>query len=225
MTSSDSSSMSRRIAEFGHSSPKMCSLSASPVPTPRPKRPGIRVATVAAAWATIVGWMRIVGQVTAVWICSVDVTAARPPSTLQTNGELPCSSFHGWKWSEIQAFSNPACSAWGASSRMRGPESSSVEKKTPILAMADAVPTASSGGTASGGGSAPIGEGGGPPMPAVIVTRVPRPGASSSTVPRTRAPSQATVVSGTGRVMRISPTASRWRVSPGVGDLRPRRGG
>ncbi len=65
------------------------------MPTPKPKRPGMSVAVVAAAWAMIAGWMRTVGQVTAVWIWSVEVTAASPPRTDQTKGELPCSSFHG----------------------------------------------------------------------------------------------------------------------------------
>ena len=36
------------------------------MPTPRKKRPGISAAAVAAAWAMIAGWMRIVGQVTPV---------------------------------------------------------------------------------------------------------------------------------------------------------------
>ena len=50
----------------GHRSPKMCSFSASPVPTPSPKRPSSSSALVAAAWATTAGWIRTVGQVTAV---------------------------------------------------------------------------------------------------------------------------------------------------------------
>ena len=66
MTSTASSSISRRIAGRGQASPKMCSLSASPVPTPRLKRPGIIVAVVAAAWAMIAGCVRIIGHVTAV---------------------------------------------------------------------------------------------------------------------------------------------------------------
>jgi len=45
----------------------MCSLRASPLPTPRQKgRSPSSTALVAAAWAMIAGWVRIVGQVTAV---------------------------------------------------------------------------------------------------------------------------------------------------------------
>ncbi len=46
---------------------------------------------------------------------------------------------------------------------------------------------------------------------AVIVTFVPQPEGSSSTVPRARSPSQTTVVSASSRVMRISPNSPRWR--------------
>ena len=66
MTSTASSSISRRTSASGQRSPRMCSLSASPLPTPRVKRPSSRRALVAAAWATIAGWMRTVGQVTPV---------------------------------------------------------------------------------------------------------------------------------------------------------------
>ena len=50
-----------------------CSFRFSPVPTPSVNRSGSRDAVVAAACATIAGWMRIVGHVTAVMtgICSV----------------------------------------------------------------------------------------------------------------------------------------------------------
>ena len=44
----------------------MCSFRRSPVPTPRKNRPGIKAAAVAAAWAMIAGWIRIVGHVTPV---------------------------------------------------------------------------------------------------------------------------------------------------------------
>ena len=53
------------------------------------------VATVAAAWATIPGWVRTVGQVTAVIQRIVVVTAAAPPRTDQTNGLCPCASVQG----------------------------------------------------------------------------------------------------------------------------------
>ncbi len=74
----------------------MCSLSASPVPTPKPNRPSSIEAAVAAACATTAGWIRSVGQVTAVWSRSVDVAREMPPRTAQTNGELPCASIQGW---------------------------------------------------------------------------------------------------------------------------------
>ena len=54
------------ISVFGQGAPKMPSLRASPVPTPSRNRPWVRTALVAAAWAMIAGWMRTVGQVTAV---------------------------------------------------------------------------------------------------------------------------------------------------------------
>ena len=69
---------------------------------PSRNRPGMRVAVVAAAWAMIAGCVRTVGHVTAVTHPIVLVAAARPPSTAHTNGLWPCSSFQGWKWSEIQ---------------------------------------------------------------------------------------------------------------------------
>jgi hypothetical protein len=74
----------------------MCSLSASPVPTPSEKRPSNIAAVVAAAWATTAGWMRTTGAVTAVVHRTVLVRTAIAPSTLQTNGAWPCASFHGW---------------------------------------------------------------------------------------------------------------------------------
>ena len=46
------------------------------MPTPRKKRPGIIAAAVAAAWAMIAGWMRIVGHVTPVPSASRSVAAA-----------------------------------------------------------------------------------------------------------------------------------------------------
>ena len=48
---------------------------------------------------------------------------------------------------------------------------------------------------------------------AVSMTCVPQPVGVSSTVPLARSPSQATVVSGVTRVMRISPNCARWRPS------------
>ena len=60
----------------------------------------------AAAWATIAGWIRIVGQVTAV-VTGRSVTWPRAPITDHTNGLWPCSRFHGWKWSEIHSAVEP----------------------------------------------------------------------------------------------------------------------
>jgi hypothetical protein len=66
----------------------------------------------------------------------------------------------------------------------------------------------------------------------VNVTWVPQPAASSSTVPFARSPSQTTIVSGSTRVMRISPNSPRWRASASAslssvhssgGDLTSRR--
>ena len=76
------------------------------MPTPSSKRPSSSIALVAAAWAMIAGWIRTVGQVTAVPTCK-SVTAAMAPITLHTNGLWPCSSSHGWKWSEIHTRSMP----------------------------------------------------------------------------------------------------------------------
>ena len=74
----------------------MCSLSASPLPTPRQKRPSNKTAEVAAAWAITAGWILTVGQVTAVLTFIPGVARAIAPITDQTNGLWPCSSFHGW---------------------------------------------------------------------------------------------------------------------------------
>ena len=49
----------------------------------------------------IAGWMRIVGHVTAVVTFIRVVACAIAPIVDQTNALWPCSSFHGWKWSEI----------------------------------------------------------------------------------------------------------------------------
>jgi hypothetical protein len=96
MTSSASSSISRRTSSVGQASPKMCSLSASPVPTPKENRPSNMAAVVAAACATTAGWRRRVGAVTAVVHRIVLVREAMAPSTFQTNGACPCAEFQGW---------------------------------------------------------------------------------------------------------------------------------
>ena len=72
---------------------------------------------------------------------------------------------------------------------------------------------------------APASRGGSDAIRAVSVTFVPQPEGSSSTVPRARSPSQATVVSGSRRVMRISPNAPRCPARAlDVADLRPQLG-
>ena len=59
------------------------------MPTPRKKRPGISAAVVAAACATIAGWMRIVGQVTAVPTRSRVVARAMRAEDAPDEGALP----------------------------------------------------------------------------------------------------------------------------------------
>jgi hypothetical protein len=99
-----------------------------PLPTPRRNRPWSSTEQVAAAWATIAGWMRTVGQVTAV-VTSRLVVAPMPPMVVHTKGDCPWLSSHGWKWSEIQTLVNPCSSASCASSmRSRGPCSSEERK-------------------------------------------------------------------------------------------------
>ena len=81
----------------------MCSFRFSPEPIPSQKRPGSIAAAVAAAWAMIAGWTRVVGQVTPVPTRIRSVACEIPPRTAHTNGLLPCWSTQGWKWSEIEA--------------------------------------------------------------------------------------------------------------------------
>ena len=76
----------------------------------------------------IAGWIRVVGQVTAVVIGRL-VTWEIAPMTDQTKLDCPCSSSHGWKWSEIHSASNPARSAiWACSIRLAGSYSSEDRK-------------------------------------------------------------------------------------------------
>lgn len=95
MTEMASSSISMRTCAEGQGPPRMCSLSASPVPTPKRKRPSSCTALVATAWARTAGWIRTVGQVTAVSTGS-DTASARAPITFHTKGLWPWASFHGW---------------------------------------------------------------------------------------------------------------------------------
>ena len=64
--------------------------------------------TVAAACATIAGWMRIIGHVTPVPTRIVSVACAMPPSVDHTNGLWPCASIHGWIVVGDQAEVKPA---------------------------------------------------------------------------------------------------------------------
>jgi hypothetical protein len=52
-------------------------------------------AAVAAACATIAGWMRMIGHVTPVPTTRRSVASAMPPRTPQTNALSPCRSIHG----------------------------------------------------------------------------------------------------------------------------------
>ena len=65
------------------------------MPTPRVNLPSSWTAAVAAACAITAGWMRVVGQVTAV-VTGSRQAWERAPIIPQTNGLCPCSSFHGW---------------------------------------------------------------------------------------------------------------------------------
>ena len=69
---------------------------------PEREAPPSSTAEVATPCAMIAGWMRMVGQVTAVvsLICVVAWESA--PIVDHTKLLCPCSSFQGWKWSEIQ---------------------------------------------------------------------------------------------------------------------------
>jgi hypothetical protein len=89
--------MSSRSPDSGQAVPVTCSFRFSPVPTPSVNRSVSRDAVVAAACATIAGWMRIVGHVTAVITGISSVFTARPPSTLHTKGLCPCREVQGWK--------------------------------------------------------------------------------------------------------------------------------
>ena len=67
------------------------------------------------------------GQVTPV-PTRMPVVEPMPPITDHTNGLLPCSSIHGWKWSEIMQSRNPARSASWAKRTSSGPLCSSLER-------------------------------------------------------------------------------------------------
>ena len=67
------------------------------MPRPRKKRPGIMAALVAAAWATMAGCRRRMGQVTPVPRRRRSVAVAMAPITLHTKGACPWASTQGWK--------------------------------------------------------------------------------------------------------------------------------
>ena len=73
----------------------MCSLSASPEPSPSQCRPGYIAASVADACATIAGCQRNVGAVTPGPMSPV-VRSPSAVSTFQTNAACPCAGTHGW---------------------------------------------------------------------------------------------------------------------------------
>ena len=56
----------------------------------------------------IAGWIRMIGHVTPDTDLQPLGGAAIPPITDHTNGEWPCASVQGWKWSEINTKSKPA---------------------------------------------------------------------------------------------------------------------
>src|SRR3954463_11021666 len=93
----------------------MCSLSASPEPSPSQCRPGYIAASVAEACATIAGCQRKVGAVTPGPMSPV-VRSPRAVSTFQTNAACPCAGTHGWKWSAAITPENPCASACAESS-------------------------------------------------------------------------------------------------------------
>ena len=95
---------------------------------PRTNLPPVSTALVAAACATIAGCTRTVGHVTAVVIGS-EHTCEIAPIIDHTSGLSPCSSFHGWKWSEIHSDSKPACSASLACCNSSAGEYSSQDRK------------------------------------------------------------------------------------------------
>ena len=67
----------------------------------------------------IAGWIRVVGQVTAVVIGRL-VTWEIAPMTDQTKLDCPCWSSHGWKWSEMTSADACASLAGSSSQSIRG---------------------------------------------------------------------------------------------------------
>src|SRR5690554_4962946 len=114
ITSTASNIRLMRSAASGQYCPTMCSLSASPDPSPSQCLPGCMDARVADAWATIAGCHRLEGVVTPGPKSPV-VRSARAASTLHTNDATPCAGTQGWKWSVAMTPVKPRCSAYSAS--------------------------------------------------------------------------------------------------------------
>jgi hypothetical protein len=93
----------------GQTCPVTCSFIASPEPRATQKRPGNIAPRVAIAWATITGWYRWPGALTAPK--GRPVVARAAPSQDQAKPEWPCRSFHGSRWSEHMAAVKPTSSA------------------------------------------------------------------------------------------------------------------
>ena len=68
----------------------MCSLIASPLPTPHASRPSASTAVVATAWARIARWIRNIGHMTPTARSMLFLAWAIAPSKLHTNGAWPC---------------------------------------------------------------------------------------------------------------------------------------
>src|SRR4051794_35538259 len=109
MTSTHSRSRASRSAFRGQPCPVMCSLDASPLPRATQNRPGNIAPSVATAWATIAGWYRCPGALTAPKGRLVVAIAA--PSHDQPKADCPCRALQGEKWSELIAAVKPTSSA------------------------------------------------------------------------------------------------------------------
>ena len=146
-TSTASSSMSMRSGAVGQRSPKMCSLRASPVPTPHEKRPS-------KSWRRSRGGLgqdRRVDAHDRARDAHGDVDRRRAlgdraeHATRRTAND-PAPSIHGWKWSEMDAKSKPWSSAMPARSTRRRGGCSSLESVSPnfVGAMVRVTPPAGS---------------------------------------------------------------------------------
>jgi hypothetical protein len=126
-------SRASRSSLRGQGSPVTCSFIASPLPSATQKRPGNIAPRVAIAWATIAGWYRWPGALTAPNGSVVVARAA--PSQDQAKPECPWRGFHGAKWSEHMAAVKPTSSACRTSSSSRAGCTCSCEAWKPITLM------------------------------------------------------------------------------------------